>query len=262
MLWSGAYFGDRNTPSMPPCPCHRTAGTLSIGVFSPCCVTSQTGPTFSVTSMRPSGRNAMRHPSLNSATLVIVNGRLGSGFKSPALIWACAGGGISVSSRAAFRSVFMNLLASRITHFTCVESFAVQRRPMTNKMWARRSLMSGMSAVAAAFAFGARPASAQTATAPFQPARHPQDEWLDKIPGKHRVVFDVVSSRGVPEALHFANNIYSGNKSMYGLEQGDLAVLIVLRHAATAFGSSDAMWAKYGKALAAATSYADPKSSE
>ena len=133
---------------------------------------------------------------------------------------------------------------------------------MTNKIWPRRAWMSGMSAFAAAFALGARPASAQPAAAPFQPARHPQDEWLDKIPGKHRVVFDVVSSRGVPEALHFANNIYSGNKSMYGLEQGDLAVLIVLRHAATAFGYSDAIWAKYGKAMAAATSYTDPKSSE
>jgi intracellular sulfur oxidation DsrE/DsrF family protein len=133
---------------------------------------------------------------------------------------------------------------------------------MTNKMWPRRSLISGMSAVAAAFALGARPASAQTAAAPFQPARHPQDEWLDKTPGKHRVVFDVTSSRGVPEALHFANNIYSGNKSMYGLDEADLAVVIILRHSATAFGYSDAIWAKHGKALAAATSYTDPKSSE
>jgi hypothetical protein len=133
---------------------------------------------------------------------------------------------------------------------------------MTNKMWHRRSLMSGMSAVAAAFALGARPASAQTAAAPFQPARHPQDEWLDKIPGRHRVVFDVTSSRGVPEALHFANNIYTGNKSMYGLDEADLAVVIILRHSATAFGYSDGIWAKHGKALAAATSYTDPKSSE
>ena len=122
--------------------------------------------------------------------------------------------------------------------------------------------MSGMSAVAAAFALGARRASAQTSAAPFQPARHPQDEWLDKVPGKHRVVFDVTSSRGVPEALHFANNIYSGNKSLYGLDQADLAVVIILRHSATAFGYSDAIWAKHGKALAAATSYTDPKSSE
>jgi intracellular sulfur oxidation DsrE/DsrF family protein len=133
---------------------------------------------------------------------------------------------------------------------------------MTNKMWPRRSLMSGMSAVAAAFAFGARPASAQTAAGPFQPARHPQDEWLDKIRGKHRVVFDVTSYRGVPEALHFANNTYTGNKSMYGLDEADLAIVIILRHSATAFGYSDAIWAKHGKALAAATSYTDPKSSE
>lgn len=133
---------------------------------------------------------------------------------------------------------------------------------MTNRMWPRRSLLSGMSAVAAAFALGARPARAQTAAAPFQPARHPQDEWLDKIPGKHRVVFDVTSSKGVPEALHFANNIYAGNKSLYGLEEADHAVIIILRHSATAFGYSDAMWAKHGKGLAAATSYTDPKSSE
>jgi len=133
---------------------------------------------------------------------------------------------------------------------------------MTNKMWPRRSLMSGMSAVAAAFALGARPASGQPAAAPFQPARHPQDEWLDKIRGKHRVVFDVISARGVPEALHFAYNTFTGNKSMYGLEEADLAVVIILRHAATAFGYSDAMWAKHGKALIAASSYTDPKSSE
>jgi hypothetical protein len=122
--------------------------------------------------------------------------------------------------------------------------------------------MSGMSAVAAAFALGAHPVSAQAAAAAFQPARHPQDEWLDKIPGKHRVVFDVTSSRGVPEALHFANNIYSGNKSMYGLDEADHAVVIILRHSATAFGYADAIWAKHGKALAAATSYIDPKGSE
>ena len=122
--------------------------------------------------------------------------------------------------------------------------------------------MSGMGAVAAAFAVGARPASAQTAAARFQPARHPQDEWLDKIPGKHRVVFDVTSSKGVPEALHFAYNIYAGNTSMYGLEEADLAVVIILRHSATAFGYSDAMWAKHGKALAEAAKYTDPRSSE
>jgi len=121
--------------------------------------------------------------------------------------------------------------------------------------------MSGLSAVAAAFALGARPAGAQTAAGSFQPARHPQDEWLDKIRGKHRVVFDVTSAQGVPEALHFAYNTYTGNKSMYGVDEADLAVVIVLRHSATAFGYSDAMWAKHGKALAEASRYTDSKSS-
>ena len=93
---------------MPPCPWYRTAGTLSIGVFSPCWVTSQTGPTFSVTSMRPSGRNAMRQGSLNVATCVIVNGTSGSGFNWPALIWARAGADTRARSSAAFRSVFMD----------------------------------------------------------------------------------------------------------------------------------------------------------
>src|SRR5262245_41684852 len=128
---------------------------------------------------------------------------------------------------------------------------------MTNRMWARRSLMSGMSAVAAAFALGPRPASAQTAAAPFRPTRHPQDEWLDKIPGKHRVVFDVTSFRGVPEALHFVANTYAGNKRLYGLDEGDAALVIVLRHGATAFGYADAVWAKHGKALAEATGFTD-----
>src|SRR5438034_6276549 len=96
---------------MPPWPWYRTAGTLSIGVFSPCWVTSQTGPTFSVISIRPSGRKAIRQGSLNVATWVIVNGRLASGFSSPALICACAVADMRLSSSAAFRSVFMYLLS-------------------------------------------------------------------------------------------------------------------------------------------------------
>ena len=75
---------------MPPCPCDSTAGTFVTGVFSPFCVTSQSGPTFSVMSMRPSGRNAMRHGRLKVATWVIVNGRVASGVCVPALTCAPA----------------------------------------------------------------------------------------------------------------------------------------------------------------------------
>lgn len=92
--------------------------------------------------------------------------------------------------------------------------------------------------------------------------RHPQDAWLDAIPGKHRVLFDVTSASGVSDVFRFVSNTYSGNKSAYDLEQSDLAVVVILRHSATAFGYGDAVWAKYGRALADATRYGDPKSIE
>src|SRR5262245_27915992 len=102
MLSSVAYVGDRNTPSMPPCPCQRTAGTLSIGVFCPFWVTSQTGPTFSVTSMRPSGRKARRQGRVKVVTVVSVKGRIVSDFCSPALTWPQAAADARVSSNIAF----------------------------------------------------------------------------------------------------------------------------------------------------------------
>ena len=45
-------------------------------------------PTFSVTSMRPSGRNAMRQGRSNSAIFSTLNGGAGVGGSVPALICA------------------------------------------------------------------------------------------------------------------------------------------------------------------------------
>ena len=39
-------------------------------------------------------------------------------------------------------------------------------------------------------------------------------------------------------------------------------MIVILRHSATAFGYSDAIWSKHGRALAGFTSYADPENSE
>ncbi len=134
---------------------------------------------------------------------------------------------------------------------------------MTNDMRARRSLMSSIGAFAAAFALGSRPAGAQTpARSTFTPARHPQDGWLDAIPGKHRVVLDVTSTLGVPEGVRFAGNVLVANKNGYGLEEADVAIVVILRHGATAFAYSDAIWAKHGASLAGFTSYTDPESTE
>lgn len=76
--------------------------------------------------------------------------------------------------------------------------------------------------------------------------------------GKHRVIFDVTSAAGVGDVFRFVSNTYTGNKNGYGLDPADLAVIVILRHSATAFGYADAVWAKHGPALVQATRYTVP----
>lgn len=133
---------------------------------------------------------------------------------------------------------------------------------MTNEGWRRRSWLSWMGGAAAALAIGSKPAGAQPAPGAFQPARHPEDDWFDKIPGKHRVILDVTSSAGIGEGLGFTSNLFTANKTGYGLDEGDLAIVVCLRHDATAFAFADPMWVKFGKAIAEAAKYVDPRATE
>ena len=109
----------------------------------------------------------------------------------------------------------------------------------------------GMTVFGAAAAAGASTAAAQTAPTPlWQAERHSQDDWLDQIPGKHRLVFDTTETSGMGSALTYANNYYSANNSAYGLQNGDLAVVIIARHQSTPYAYKEEMWAKYGVQLA------------
>ena len=67
------------------------------------------GPIFSVTSMRPSGRKAIRQGSSKVATVVILKGRVASGFCSPTLTWAQAAAA-KVRSSAALANFIIILL--------------------------------------------------------------------------------------------------------------------------------------------------------
>lgn len=113
----------------------------------------------------------------------------------------------------------------------------------------RRQLIAGLGAVATAAGLGGRVVAAQGASTPFTPARHDQDAWMSAMPGKHRVVLDVTSPEHMPDGIRFANNLFNGHKSGYGVEEADLALIMVLRHSATAYGYDNAMWAKYGKSF-------------
>jgi intracellular sulfur oxidation DsrE/DsrF family protein len=100
------------------------------------------------------------------------------------------------------------------------------------------------------------------ADAPWRPARHPQDDWYDKIPGVHRFLFDTSTGDSMGWALQFATNYFTANQEAYGLKDSDLAVVIVARHKSTSFAYNDAIWAKYGKQLSEQAEFMDPKTKE
>src|SRR5207237_8043178 len=85
---------------------------------------------------------------------------------------------------------------------------------------------------------------------------------MDKMIGRHRMVIDGVTANGAGEAVLFANNLYVANQSAYKLNDADLSIIVVMRHFATPFAFTDAMWAKYGKAMAGMVSFKDPKTQQ
>jgi intracellular sulfur oxidation DsrE/DsrF family protein len=136
---------------------------------------------------------------------------------------------------------------------------------------ARRSFLSrigGGIAALGALGGGSAVASADTQVpAPaeggrWQPARHSIDDWMEQLPGKHRLAFDTMTPDRFEDAIQFAGNFYMANKNGYGLENGDLAVVIVMRHRSAPFAYSDAIWAKYGGTLAKRAEFTDPKTKE
>jgi hypothetical protein len=142
-------------------------------------------------------------------------------------------------------------------------------------MSARRSFLARIGAAAAAFglgsakAFAGQPLDVQDAPAKpsspeqrWQPSREAKDDWYDAIPGQHRLFFDAVSPEGASGAIQFANNFFTGNKNGYGLEPSEVAVVICLRHRATQFAFTDAIWAKHGAALSESEKFTDPKTSQ
>src|SRR5450631_1896684 len=52
-----------------------------------------------------------------------------------------------------------------------------------------------------------------TPSSRWEPARHEKDDWLDKLPGKHRLILDTTTPEGLGDALLFANNFMSVNRS-------------------------------------------------
>lgn len=89
----------------------------------------------------------------------------------------------------------------------------------------------------------AAPAPQGTPPTPPAPVKW-DDAWTVRITGKHKAVFDAPS---VAEGLVIANaNVYmSGMKQVYGIQDSDISVVIVLRHQGIPMAFDDEFWAKY-----------------
>src|SRR5581483_8285770 len=126
----------------------------------------------------------------------------------------------------------------------------------------RRSFLSRLTAGAAAAGLISTDLGAAAQTDSFHPARHQEDDWLDAIPGRHRFVLDALTAAGADDARQFASNYFIANQTGYALKAQDLAVVIILRHWATAFAFNDAMWEKHGAAIAKIVNFKDPATRE
>ena len=129
----------------------------------------------------------------------------------------------------------------------------------------RRSFLTrlgaGVTVAGTAFGSSVSIASAQAGST-FRPARHAQDDWMDKLPGKHRLVLDATTPASFGAALAYANNFLTANKDGYGLNDQDAAVIIIARHFATTYAYNDAMWAKYGRSIPPVAGIDDPKTKQ
>ncbi len=113
----------------------------------------------------------------------------------------------------------------------------------------RRGFLGRLAAGAAALGLGGLISPAEAAASPSRGSRlvstNPEFEaWLNKITGKHKMVFDVPDPNdgfGFAWARVFLNT----TNETYGTSDADNTVVIVLRHSGIPFAMESTMWAKY-----------------
>lgn len=107
----------------------------------------------------------------------------------------------------------------------------------------RRGFLGGIAAGAAALMVG-RWSTANAELATLAESAPLGDEWLTRIKGKHRQVFDCTSSNdGFGTA--FGLNYIDSTKEALKLTDGDVTAVMVFRHFSMPLTLNDKMWAKY-----------------
>jgi len=112
----------------------------------------------------------------------------------------------------------------------------------------RRGFLGTLAASTAAGLVSLTPLSLEAATGTRRTtgsAADPSFEaWLNKITGKHKMLFDAPEvNSGKP--VVWPRVWLNGNNENYGTKDTDNSAVIVLRHAAIPIAMQDAVWAKY-----------------
>jgi intracellular sulfur oxidation DsrE/DsrF family protein len=112
-------------------------------------------------------------------------------------------------------------------------------------VYVRRSFLARLGAVGSAIVGVVALPSTSAAQSSRGPT-HPADAWLDEFTGQHKNIYDCTSVENGPMGWTFARNFLAANTGpIYQLKDADVNVIVSVRHSATVFGFSDAMWAKY-----------------
>ncbi|MGE3179148.1 MAG: hypothetical protein AB7O32_16885 [Vicinamibacterales bacterium] len=75
-------------------------------------------------------------------------------------------------------------------------------------------------------------------------------------------MIDATSPLGAGQAIVYATNFLTASRLGYNLQDADSAIVLILRHEATPFAYTDAMWAKYGGVLGPRLKFMDPRSGQ
>ena len=108
----------------------------------------------------------------------------------------------------------------------------------------RRGFLGTLAAAAAAGLAGLTPLRAAAESVPRSAADPAFEAWLNRITGKHRMVFDAPEvNSGMP--VIWPRVWLNGNNDNYGTTDAQNAAVVILRHAAIPLAMVDGLWAKY-----------------
>ena len=112
----------------------------------------------------------------------------------------------------------------------------------------RRGFLGTLAAAAAAGFASLTPLRLEAKTSPRPASTNGLDAsfeaWLNKITGKHKMLFDAPEVNGGMPVI-WPRVWLNGNNENYGTKDADNSAVIVLRHSAIPIAMQDALWEKY-----------------